>query len=58
MKFSSIVFTVVFGSAPLLGCGSSSEVTVNPAPEMTAEELEQMDAESERARQEAIRDGQ
>ncbi|EMI18427.1 putative secreted protein [Rhodopirellula maiorica SM1] len=57
MKFCSIALTIAIGSASLLGCGSSSEVTVNPAPEMTNEEIEQMDAESDRAREEAIRDG-
>jgi hypothetical protein len=41
----------------LSGCGSSNEVTVNPAPEMTDEEFLEMDAESDQAREEAIRDG-
>ncbi len=57
MKFSTIVFAIAVGFVSLLGCGTSSEVTVNPAPEMTNEEIEQMDAESDRAREEAIRDG-
>ncbi|MFG0266081.1 MAG: hypothetical protein ACF8AM_13185 [Rhodopirellula sp. JB055] len=41
----------------LSGCGSSNEVTVNPEPEMTEEEFLEMDAESDQAREEAIRDG-
>jgi len=41
----------------VVGCGSGSEVTVNPAPEMTREQIEQMDAESALARQQAIEEG-
>lgn len=48
------LFLVLFS---IVGCSSSSEVTVNPAPEVTPAQIEQMDAESDRARQEAIKDG-
>ncbi|WP_430453106.1 hypothetical protein [Rhodopirellula europaea] len=41
----------------VVGCGSSNDVTVNPAPEMTDDQFLEMDAESDRAREEAIRDG-
>lgn len=41
----------------LVGCGSSNEVTVNPAPQISDEEFLEMDEESDRAREEAIRDG-
>ncbi|WP_461505560.1 hypothetical protein [Rhodopirellula baltica] len=40
-----------------VGCGSSNDVTVNPAPEMTDDQFLEMDEESDRAREEAIRDG-
>ena len=40
-----------------IGCGSGSEVTVYPAPNVTPEQIEKSDAESDRARQQAILKG-
>jgi hypothetical protein len=48
-------FTLIAIST-MSGCGPGSEVTVNPVVEMTPEQIEEMDAESDRARLEAIQD--
>ncbi len=50
-----VLFTLIVFPT-MSGCGPGSEVTVNPAVEMTPEQIEEMDAESDRARLEAIQD--
>ncbi len=57
MKFLFVVPVILLSLLSIPGCGSGSGTTVNPAPTMTEEELVEMDKESEKARQEAIRDG-
>ncbi|TWT74241.1 hypothetical protein [Allorhodopirellula solitaria] len=56
MKIFLFVPMLLLALLTLPGCGSGSEATVNPAPEITDEEFLEMDAESDRARQEALRE--
>ncbi|TWU19254.1 hypothetical protein [Allorhodopirellula heiligendammensis] len=57
MKFLLCTPALLLCLLSLSGCGSGNETTVNPAPEISQEELLKMDEESDKARQEAIRDG-